>query len=265
MYSDKDREIQRKMMESKMQRIDIDVDRARIAAATGRVAEVDRIVRNVRGQLQDKAIAREYFAKVSEAIKAISLDANMKLVDTSLEQAREFALQRLEGKKQEAVKIAKEHMLKAMELGAAQTFKDLVLKKIDLISMTGGHRQEGPSKAKPAEAMPKIANVAKGEKRNYTRFSEPKLQVKLADKVFTTIDWSIGGLLIANYDGDLDQGGETQANFCLVGGDRNYTATIRVVRLDSRHKTLAVRFTRSTMDALEFFRNLMKQHAQRAV
>ncbi|WP_156995308.1 hypothetical protein, partial [Elstera litoralis] len=117
-----------------MQRIDIDVDRARVAAATGRVAEVDRIVRNVRGQLQDKAIAREYFIKVSEAIKSISLDANVKLVDSSLEQAREFALQRLEGKKQEAVKIAKEHLLKAMELGATQTFKDLVLKKIDLIS-----------------------------------------------------------------------------------------------------------------------------------
>ncbi|KJV09005.1 hypothetical protein VZ95_14120, partial [Elstera litoralis] len=122
------------MVESKMQRIDIDVDRARVAAATGRVAEVDRIVRNVRGQLQDKAIAREYFIKVSEAIKSISLDANVKLVDSSLEQAREFALQRLEGKKQEAVKIAKEHLLKAMELGATQTFKDLVLKKIDLIS-----------------------------------------------------------------------------------------------------------------------------------
>jgi hypothetical protein len=248
-----------------MQRIDIDVDRARVAAATGRVAEVERIVRNVRGQLQDKAISREYFAKVSEAIKSISLDANLKLVDSSLEQAREYALQRLEGKKQDAIKIAKEHLVKAMELGATQSFKDLVLKKIDLISMTGGHRQEGPSKAKPAEAMPKIANVAKGEKRNYTRFSEPKLQVKLADKVFTTLDWSIGGLLIADYDGDLDQGGEIQANFCLIGGDRNYTATIRVVRRDSKHKTLAVRFTRSTMDALEFFRNLMKQYAQRAV
>jgi hypothetical protein len=265
MYSDKDREIQRKMVESKIQRIDIDVDRARTAATTGRVAEVERIVRNIRGQLQDKAITREYFVKISDIIKTISLDANLKLVDLSLEQAREYALQRLEGKKKDAIKIAKDHLVKAMELGAAQTFKDLVLKKIDLISMTGGHRQDGPTKAKPAEAMPKITNIAKSEKRNYTRFDEPKLQVKLADKVFTTIDWSIGGLLIADYDGDLDQGGETQANFCLVGGDRNYTATIRVVRLDYRNKTLAVRFTRSTMDALEFFRNLMKQHAQRTV
>lgn len=265
MYSDKDREIQRKMMEGKIQRIDIDVDRARIAAATGRVAEVERIVRNVRGQLQDKMIPREYFIKVTEAVKSISLDANVKLVDLSLEQAREFALQRLEGKKQDAVKVAKEHLVKAMELGATQGFKDLVLKKIDLISMTGGHRQEGPTKAKPAEAMPKIANVAKGEKRNYTRFEEPKLQVKIAEKVFTTIDWSIGGLLIADYDGEMDQGAETQVNFNQVGGERSYSATIRVVRRDSKKKTLAVRFTRSTMDALEFFRNLMKQHAQRAL
>ncbi len=265
MFSEKDREIQRRMMEAKMQRCELDLDRARVASTTGRVQEVDRVLRNVRAQLQDPLIPRDFFMKSSDLAKKIELDAHTKLVDMSLEQAREAALRRADNDKAKAIKTAKEALQTALKLGAGQGFKDIVTKKIDVISMTGGHKAQGPTIAKPAEVVPKLDNKAKSDLRNYRRYENPKLSVKLpGDKVFTTIDWSIGGMLVGGYEGDLEANAEVPIQFHLLGdSSKTFTATVRVVRRGHKEKELALRFIRATMDALEFFKNLIKAQGER--
>lgn len=257
-YSERDREVQRRMMEAKVQRIEMDLDRARVAAVTGRTQEVERVLRNVRGQLNDQMIPIDLQRRVQVDAKKIELESHVKLVDMALEEAREAALARRDNDRARAIKVARESMAKAMQFGAPQSFKDLVNKKIDVVSMTGGHRQDGPTTAKPIATQPKVRDLAKGEKRIYKRFESPHLVVKFGEDTYRTIDWSIGGMLIGDWRVDVASGSEIVMTFGLPD-QKAFTATIRVVRFDPRKRTLAVRFVKSTMDALEFVRNLIKQ------
>lgn len=258
-FTDRDREAQRRMIEAKVQRCQADLERARTAAVDGRTLEVERVLRNLRGQLNDAVIPRDFHQHATLEAKRIERDAHMKVVDTTLEQAREAALARRDNDRAKFIKLAREHLTKAVGFGAPTTFRDMALKKMDVISLTGGTgtRQDGPGKAKPADFTPQARDLAKGDKRIYKRFAAPRLAVSFDNATFRTVDWSIGGMLIGGWSREVPPGSELPVSFGL-GDHRSYAATVRVVRFDPRKGTLAVRFVKSTMEALEFVRNLIK-------
>ena len=258
-YNDREREAQRRMMEGKMQRIQMELDRARVAAATGRAQEVERVIRNVRSQLNDVTLPLDFQKQIQDQSKKLELDAYVKAVDMTLEQAREHALARRETDKIKAIKLARELHVKAIQFGAGQQFKDTVNKKIDIIMLSGGHKIDGPTAAKPMENMPKVRDLAKGEKRNYKRYEHPSLTVVIADSEYHTIDWSIGGLLIGGIVAEVPVGMDIPLSYGLKTSSQRFNATVKVVRSNPDKGTLAVRFVKSTMDALEFLRGLIKQ------
>lgn len=44
------------------------------------------------------------------------------------------------------------------------------------------------------------------ERRQHERISDPAIKLKIAGKIYTSINWSLGGFLIEGYDGELTTG-----------------------------------------------------------
>ena len=94
-YNDREREAQRRMMEGKMQRIQMELDRARVAAATGRAQEVERVIRNVRSQLNDVTLPLDFQKQIQDQSKKLELDAYVKAVDMTLDEVARWVFSAL--------------------------------------------------------------------------------------------------------------------------------------------------------------------------
>ena len=101
-------------------------------------------------------------------------------------------------------------------------------------------------------------SIAQGhQKRDNKRFKYPVLRVLIGAQTYNTIDWSIGGLMIAEYDGAIRQ----NARFKLTMSDGTKTATYfgaeaRAARVDLKKRTLSVQFTRLTKGGFEWLSGL---------
>ena len=81
------------------------------------------------------------------------------------------------------------------------------------------------------------------ERRSGPRFLAPPLDVKLDRKVYQTVDWGLGALLIGNYDGNPKIGAQvtlvlSRANVPEV----THTASARVIRYDKKKRLLTLQF-----------------------
>ena len=81
------------------------------------------------------------------------------------------------------------------------------------------------------------------ERRTGLRFLAPTLDVRMERKVYQTVDWGLGALLIGNYEGDP----KIDAKMTLVlsrekDPETTYTATARVIRYDKKKRLLTLQF-----------------------
>lgn len=100
--------------------------------------------------------------------------------------------------------------------------------------------------------------VAQGhQKRDNRRFRYPVLRVLVGAQTYNTVDWSLGGLMVSEYDGDIKQ----HARFKLAMSDGSkgatyYAAEGRATRVDRKKRVLGVQFTSLSKGGFEWLSGL---------
>lgn len=109
-----------------------------------------------------------------------------------------------------------------------------------------------------AQEMEMTDTVAQGhQKRDNKRFTYPTLRVLIGTQTYNTIDWSIGGLMVGEYMGDVKQ--NSRFKLTMSDGSKNATyfgAEGRAARVDKKKKTLSIQFTNLSKGGFEWLSGL---------
>ena len=97
----------------------------------------------------------EFKRKVLTEARSLECMANTRAADTALQSALEKARKDDEGERNRLVAEARNFCNKAIALGAASSFRATANRKIEIIMMTGGVENKGPTIAKPADTAPR--------------------------------------------------------------------------------------------------------------
>jgi predicted component of type VI protein secretion system len=102
----------------------------------------------------------------------------------------------------------------------------------------------------------KIVGTQVSNRRRDRRVSTVPIAIELEGKVYTSLDWSLGGFLIEGYDGKRRPGQEVTVGIQVVAGETelNHVARAEIVRVDLGTNQLAANFTaldNATLNTLE--------------
>ena len=103
--------------------------------------------------------------------------------------------------------------------------------------------------------------VGNREHRRDKRLPLPVFTLRLNGLVCDTLNWSLGGLLVSGYEGQhqAEELVEVDIKIKDTTGDYALKITARVVRVDSRNKTIALRFEEMSPVIYDFFERSFAQ------
>ncbi len=130
----------------------------------------------------------------------------------------------------------------------------------ELLALLRRDRNEASATAKPPglDEFEMTETVAQGhQKRDNRRFRYPVLRVLVGSQTYNTIDWSLGGLMVSEYDGDIKQ--HSRFKLTMSDGSKNatyYAAEGRATRVDRKKRVLGVQFTTLSKGGFEWLSGL---------
>ena len=103
--------------------------------------------------------------------------------------------------------------------------------------------------------------VGNREHRRDKRLPLPVFTLRLNGLVCDTLNWSLGGLLVSGYEGQHQAEEQVEVDIKIkdTTGDYALKITARVVRVDSRNKTIALRFEEMSPVIYDFFERSFAQ------
>lgn len=112
--------------------------------------------------------------------------------------------------------------------------------------------------------------VGTAEHRRDKRLRVPVFAVRMGDQRFDTVNWSLGGLLLGNYEGYLDRDMLVRVHVRVKQAvpesaqmDEELPIDAKVVRHDRNNRQLALKFTELTPAILGFFERSFSFHSRR--
>lgn len=130
-----------------------------------------------------------------------------------------------------------------------------------------GRLTDGMGVASRAENQAKDGQgLAAHQKRDNRRFTDPVLRIGIFHDSYETIDWSLGGVMVGNYVGELKANNRFQITFTVASakaGTAYYAAQVRVIRVDPRKRTLSLKFEKLAQGAFDFLSGLQLQQARK--
>ncbi|WP_374310658.1 hypothetical protein [Dongia sp.] len=112
--------------------------------------------------------------------------------------------------------------------------------------------------------------VGNAEHRRDKRLRLPIFTVKIAGGCYDSLNWSLGGILLGNYDGYLFQGMAIPISIRVKDpGQPDWAAEdglvieALVIRHDLEKRQLALKFARLTPTVLDFFERAYNFHGRR--
>jgi hypothetical protein len=102
-------------------------------------------------------------------------------------------------------------------------------------------------------------------RRRNRRTIMPAVQIDLDGQEYTTVDWSLGGVLIGPYDGHLGVGHHVQMILiATVGGEmRRHQVAGEIARRDYSQQQIAVRFERIDPETVETLERVVMERFHR--
>ena len=234
------------------------LEQIRVHAVAGAASEVAERVTILYALLRDPTLPRDFTQQLAAEIKGLDLMVNMKATDMALRRAVVHAQADRKLERNQEVTAARGHLARAMSLGADHAFKRAAEMTIESVTLTGGVRQIGPTRAKPQDDAPPVRSLAKSERREFKRYEIPILTVAVGDRRFATFDWSMGGMLIGGSTADEFPWGEpVKIEISVPGVSRPVIAAVVQVRVEIRKGGMAVRFFQITDELAGFLRRLI--------
>ncbi|CAK0749143.1 PilZ domain-containing protein [Azospirillaceae bacterium] len=198
--------------------------------------------------LKIKEFPHQRRKEFTEELVGLKKICYQKYVENLLNQASEFARNGNDAARNELLGKAKQFFGLALRHGAGPEFKMAVERRLAIILMT---RQQGIDDATKRAATRKLADVAAEaemnryhgvERRRAIRYVSPHLVADIGGVGYRTINWSVRGLLLEDYDGPLTEGSRAKFYLTTPGVVVGGWVSCRVVRRDEPPRTLAVDF-----------------------
>lgn len=182
---------------------------------------------------------------IRERVRLIKLKAVVRYVDHLLNSAMEAARDKdRQLEKQELFKKINETFTVAIRLGASDSVKQSVKDRLDIIKQTTAAGDSSKAKLAAERDAARLQQTHPNEQRTFTRWRDPELVVVIDGETYTTIDWSLGGMLVAEVDDrDWAPGQPIDVKVGLTP-DKLYSERIEVVRYIRDTRRLAVKCRR---------------------
>lgn len=259
---EKEKELQRQAIERLKQRCTDMLARIQEQALVGAAIEVGAAIKQLYEVMKTPLMPRDFFQQTATQLKQLELLANMKAADQAVRRAVVHAQADRKLERNQEVTAARGFLRRAVALGANEEFKRGAEMAIESATLTGGVRQKGPTRAKPEDNAPVVRPLAKQDKRHYKRYTTPVLRVGVGTETLSTLDWSLGGVLL---DGctvdDYMSGQPLTVKLVHIGDSRPVMAQAEVVRIDAERRMLALRFAEVTPELSGFLRRMILSRA----
>jgi hypothetical protein len=243
---------------SRNSQIVTDVDRARIRkraealqvrlndlATAGEFEEPETIqsrAEYIRSQIVDDRDYTPAFKKnYLDALKEIERDCCLRITSLSLDRANDSARDRRKDLKERHLTRAKNVFAIALKLGASETEKDRVRKRIEIIVATDAAGESIRGKTHTTTAADLREAHPEQKLRRYLRFRDPALVAKIGGQTYETVDWSLGGASISDIKGDLAPGSPITVRLSVA--DDDFEIICGAIALKKDKNDLIIRFT----------------------
>ncbi len=189
-------------------------------------------------------------ADIRERVRKIKLKTYQGHIDVLLEQAMTASRDKeRQAQRGELARQINDALNVAARLGIPQAIKDGIKERLDIIGQTSAAGDSTTAKTNAErEAAREAARVDVGahprEHRTFTRWRDPSLVIELGGRAFTTVDWSLGGALVAEVENRGWKCGQSIDVKIGLSGGRLHPDKMVVVRYIPETKRLAIRARR---------------------
>jgi hypothetical protein len=229
-----DPEVLKRIIEGNVKRCKDELMKAEHYARNGDIDAVRRRLERLKSVVKTARLPVDILNEIKEATRKVEVDGLKKAIDVYLDRAADCARSDDALGRQNALKPVREHLGRAVALGAGDDFKIVTEKKIEIILQTDSSKAVAKKGAESsrlsAVKRPEFEQVHQNERRRYKRFRAPTLLLTVNGKTYASTSWSIGGGLLPGWDGP-DQG-RWQASFKAEGSDFGFSDAIELLRLE---------------------------------
>lgn len=186
---------------------------------------------------------------IRDRARAIKLKAYQGHIDVLLEQAMNASRDKdRQGERGEILRLVNDAFNGAARLGLAASIKQGIKDRLDIIRQTSAAGDSTTAKVNAEREAAREASRADAghprEQRTFTRWRDPTLVVAIAGRPFSTVDWSLGGVLVADIENRGWRCGQTIDVKIGLEGDKLHGDKMVVVRYSAEQRRLAIRARR---------------------
>jgi hypothetical protein len=251
-----DPEVLKRIIEGNVKRCKEELMKAEHYARTGDLDAVKRRLERLKTIVKTARLPVDILNEIKEQTRKVEVDGLKKAIDLYLERATDCARVDDAAGRQNALKPVREHLGRAVALGAGDDFKVMTEKKIEVIMLTDSS-QAVAKKGQPSARLeqvkrPELEAAHPTERRRYKRFGAPPLVITVAGRTYSCTSWSIGGAALPDWQGS--DSGRFDSKFTAEGSDTSFSDSIEVVRLEGT--TACVKFLDPTHSSLKLVQRL---------
>src|SRR5258707_9396601 len=169
-----DPEVLKRLIEGQVKRCREELTKAAHYARNGDMEAVGRRLERLKAIVKTARLPADIFNEIKEETRKIQVDGLKKAIDVHLDKAADCARADDVAGRQNAVKPAREHLGRAVALGAGDDFRVVTEKKIEIIMQTDSSRavaKKGQSSERLTQVKsPEFEVAHPTERRRYKRF-----------------------------------------------------------------------------------------------
>jgi len=254
-----DPEVLKRIVEGQVARCKQELTKAAHYALTGDIDAVRRRLERLKTIVKTSRLPVDILNEIKEGTRKVEVDGLKKAIDLWLEKAADCARVDDVAGRQTALKPVREHLGRAVALGAGDDFKVVTEKKIEVIMQTDSSKavaKKGQESSRLAQVKrPELEAVHHNERRRYKRFGAPPLLVTVGGRTYSASSWSIGGGALPGWEGP--ESGRLEVKFRAEGNDTSFSDAIEIVRMEGT--TACFKFLDPTHSTLKLVQHLTNQ------
>jgi hypothetical protein len=136
------------------------VDNVQRLAVAGNAGSVERAVKTALEVMKNPKLPRDFMQVQTARLRKLELDTYVKATDLAIGRAMHAAHADDRETRNTAIGEAKAMMQKAVSLKAPPEFKAGCLRRLEAVTLSGGIKQDKPTKAKPLDTTEKVPDRA---------------------------------------------------------------------------------------------------------
>jgi hypothetical protein len=254
-----DPEVLKRIIEGQVKRCKEELTKAEHYARTGDIEAVRRRFERLKTIVKTSRLPADILNEIKEETRKIEVDGLKKAIDLWLDKAADCARVDDATGRQNALKPVREHLGRAVALGAGDDFKVVTEKKIEVILQTDSSKavaRKGQESNRLSQTKrPEFEAAHPTERRRYKRFRLPALLVTVAGRTYSLNSWSIGGGALPGWEGP--EAGRFEVKLKAEGNDAAFSDAIELVRLEG--STACFKFLNPTHGTLKLVQLLSNQ------